>query len=175
MGEWYEDRPDHVRAVAVWSGTTFAEPFEYCLQGTPCANVVGHRFCLYGSDVQRLFPDDDLLVERKVESYCGMPLFDHLGKPLGLLVVMDEMAMSDSACTQDVLSIFAGRAASELERTRIENERAKAFIRTMWIRRRGHISKDNLLMIWNCMIWNCGCGIEMVTTAGFVRGARRSA
>jgi len=126
VGEWYEDRPDHVRAVAVWSGTTFAEPFEYCLQGTPCANVVGHRFCLYGSDVQRLFPDDDLLVEMKVESYCGMPLFDHLGKPLGLLVVMDEMAMSDSACIQDVLSIFAGRAASELERTRIENERAKA-------------------------------------------------
>lgn len=88
--------------------------------------MVGHRFCLYGSDVQRLFPDDDLLVEMKVESYCGMPLFDHLGKPLGLLVVMDEMAMSDSACIQDVLSIFAGRAASELERTRIENERAKA-------------------------------------------------
>jgi len=46
----------------------------------------------------------------------------------------------------------------------------KAFIRTMWIGRRGHISKDNLLMIWNC-----GCGIEMVTTADFVRGARRSA
>jgi len=110
VGEWYEDRPVHVRAVAVWSGTTFAEPFEYCLQGTP----------------QRLFPHDDLLVEMKVESYCGMPLFDHLGKPLGLLVVMDEMAMSDSACIQDVLSIFAGRAASELERTRIENERAKA-------------------------------------------------
>jgi two-component system, NtrC family, sensor kinase len=43
--------------------------------------------CLYESGVQRLFPEDHLLAQMNVESYCGTPLFDRFGKPLGLLVV----------------------------------------------------------------------------------------
>ncbi|MDH5639710.1 MAG: PAS domain S-box protein, partial [Nitrospira sp.] len=123
IGEWDEARPDHVRTVAVWSGEGHREPFDYCLEGTPCENVVGQRLCLYESEVQRLFPNDHQLVEMKVQSYCGMPLCDRAGKPLGLLVVMDVKPMSDVVFIEDILSVFAGRAANEIERNRIDQER----------------------------------------------------
>ena len=94
VGKWCPEIPDSVRTLAVWSETDFAEPFEYALQHTPCANVVGQRLCLHESGVQQLFPEDHILAQMNVESYCGMPLFDRSGKPLGLLVVMDNRPMT---------------------------------------------------------------------------------
>lgn len=90
VGEWREQTPGKVNTLAVWSGTDFAEPFEYDLQGSPCEHVIGKALCLHESDVQERFPDDQLLVQLEVQSYCGMPLFDQSGTPLGLLVVMDD-------------------------------------------------------------------------------------
>ena len=122
VGEWRQNSPDSVRMIAVWSGTDFAEPFEYALRHTPCATVVGQRLCLYESGVQRLFPEDHLLAEMNVDSYCGMPLFDRSGQPLGLLVVMDSRPMTCGSLVKDLLQIFAARAAAELQRQRVEEE-----------------------------------------------------
>ena len=116
VGEWRQETPGTVRALAAWSGSALAEPFEYHLQSTPCDKVVGQRMCLYESGVQRLFPEDHLLVQMEAESYCGTPLFDRSGKPLGLLVVMDDRPMTRAAFVKDLLQIFAMRAAAELQR-----------------------------------------------------------
>ncbi|MDH5667505.1 MAG: PAS domain S-box protein [Nitrospira sp.] len=126
VGEWHEERPDHVRTLAVWSGTGYVEPFEYHLKGTPCRNVFDQRVCLYGSGVQERFPDDPILREMEVESYCGVRLSDHRGKPLGLLVIMDEKPLEDGAFIEDIMGVIAGRVASEIERTRIERERLRS-------------------------------------------------
>ena len=126
VGEWHEDRPNYVRTLVAWSGMMFVEPFEYCLQGTPCTNVFEQRMCLYESGVQQLFPQDRLLVEMKVESYCGVQLSDHLGKPLGLLVAMDEKPLEELEFVEDIMGVVAGRMASELERSRIERERLRS-------------------------------------------------
>lgn len=120
IGEWYQEYPDVVRTLAVWSGTAIAEPFEYHLQHTPCANVVGQRSCLYESGVRQLFPEDHLLAQMNVESYCGTPLFDRSGRPLGLLVVMDDRPMTRSPSVKDLLQIFAARAGAELQRRQAE-------------------------------------------------------
>ena len=116
VGKWHQESPDSVRILAVWSRTDFADPVEYVLQHTPCANVVGQRLCLHESGVQRLFPEDHLLAQMNVESYCGTPLFDRFGQPLGLLVVMDDRPMTRAPLVKDLLQIFAARAAAELQR-----------------------------------------------------------
>lgn len=133
VGEWREDAPETVRTLAVWSGTAVAEPFEYRLRGTPCANVLGQRLCLYESAVQRRFPEDHLLAEMGIESYCGIPLFDRSGKPLGLLVVMDDRPMTRTALVTDLLKIFAARAGVELARQRAEQalKRSEAHFRAL--------------------------------------------
>ena len=126
VGEWCEDRPDHVRTLAAWSGTEYVEPFEYCLAGTPCGNVFEQRMCVYESGVQGLFPEDHLLAEMKVESYCGVQLSDHVGRPLGIFVVMDEKPLADIAFIEDIVGVVAGRVAGEIERNRIEREHLRS-------------------------------------------------
>ena len=120
VGEWRQESPAMIRILALWSGAALAEPFEYTLQNTPCNNVLNQRLCLYESGVQRLFPDDQYLVQMDVDSYIGMPLFDRSGKPLGLLVVMDDRPMTGAALALDLLQIFGGRAAAEMQRQQAE-------------------------------------------------------
>ncbi|MBH0200612.1 MAG: PAS domain S-box protein, partial [Nitrospira sp.] len=126
IGEWYEDRPDTIHMLAVWSGTAFGEPFDYKLRGTPCINVVGREVCFYGNGVRQRFPEDRLLAEMGIDSYCGIPLFGQSANPLGLLVVMDDRPMTNTTVVRDLLTIFAFRAAAELERSRAEQERTQA-------------------------------------------------
>ncbi len=120
VGEWREQTPGKVSALAVWSGTDFAEPFEYDLKGSPCEHVIGKALCLHESGVQERFPDDQLLVQLEVQSYCGMPLFDQSGTALGLLVVMDDRPFTGAPLIKDLLQVFAARAAAELQRQQAE-------------------------------------------------------
>jgi len=134
VGEWRQEAPDTVRTLAFWSGSTLAEPFEYNLRNTPCDNVVNQRLRLYASGAQRLFPEDQYLVQMDVDSYCGMPLFDKSGKPLGLLVVMDDRPMTHAPLVKDLLQIFGARAAAELQRQQAEAvlRRSDGRFRTMF-------------------------------------------
>ena len=116
VGKWRQETPATVRVLAMWPGSAIADPFEYNLRNTPSDNVVGRRVCLYESGVQRRFPEDHLLAQLDVESYCGMPLFDRSGKPLGLLVVMHDRPMTQAPVVKDLVQIFATRAAAELQR-----------------------------------------------------------
>ncbi len=116
VGEWREQAFARVRILAVWSGTDFLVPFEYDPRNTPCATVIGRQYCLYESGVQSLFPEDHLLAQLEVDSYCGMPLFDKSGKPLGLLVIMDDRPIARGPLIKDLLQIFGTRAAAELQR-----------------------------------------------------------
>ncbi|MDO8357842.1 MAG: PAS domain S-box protein [Nitrospirota bacterium] len=120
VGEWREQIPGKVSTLAVWSGTDFADPFDYDLKGSPCEHVIGQRLCLHESGVQERFPDDHLLVQLGVQSYCGMPLFDRSGTALGLLVVMDDRPFTRIPLIKDLLQVFAMRAAAELQRQRAE-------------------------------------------------------
>ena len=120
VGEWREPTAGKVRTLAVWSGTDFAEPFDYDLKGAPCEHVIGQQLCLHESGVQERFPDDRLLVQWEVQSYCGMPLFDRSGTALGLLVVMDDRPFTRAPLIKDLLHVFATRAAAELQRQRVE-------------------------------------------------------
>jgi PAS domain S-box-containing protein len=110
-------------AVSAWGG--IAENFEYELSQTPCENVVGKTLCCYQRDVRRLFPDDPLLAAMEVDSYMGMPLFDSVGGPLGLLVVMHGKPLGNRDAAETILRVFGARAAAELERIGADEERAR--------------------------------------------------
>ncbi|MGZ5565886.1 MAG: PAS domain S-box protein, partial [Limisphaerales bacterium] len=117
--------PNRARTIVVWANGAQAENFEYDLAGTPCAVVMGKKLCQYSSDVQRSFPQDKLLVEMGVSSYLGIPLLSAAGSSIGLLSILDDAPMVNSELATSLMTIFAGRAGSELERiTAIESLRA---------------------------------------------------
>ena len=105
-----------VRTVALWSHGAIVENCDYELKGTPCANVVGKELRHYPSDVQSLFPCDKMLADLNVVSYLGIPLNSSSGAALGHLCVMDDQPMPNSELATSLMTIFAARAASELER-----------------------------------------------------------
>ncbi len=105
-----------VQTLALYAHGEISENISYSLKDTPCENVVGSEFCWYGEDVQRLFPNDELLVEMNAESYAGIPLWTAHGTPLGLIAVMDDKPLKSRELVQTVLQIVAVRAGAELER-----------------------------------------------------------
>jgi len=120
VGEFSGRPPDRVKMLSFWCGKEHGDCFEYALAGTPCSVVVRGEICLYPREVQKAFPEDEPLRLMGVESYMGLPLLDRSGKPLGLLVVMDDKPMPDDFAKRTILEIFAQRAGLELERQRSE-------------------------------------------------------
>jgi PAS domain S-box-containing protein len=111
---------DSVQTIAVFGHGEYAENLRYGLEGTPCAEVVGHQLCCHTEGVTEEFPEDELLREMKAESYVGSPLFDSENRPIGLIAVLGERRLEHPETAKHVLQIFAARAAAEVERRRSE-------------------------------------------------------
>ena len=94
---------------------------QYDLVDTPCEQVLRHGVYGCPQGVKIAFSQDVLLQNMDVEGYLGVCLRDSGGKPLGLLAVMSRKPMIKMEATQTMLSIFAARAAAELERKQAED------------------------------------------------------
>jgi PAS domain S-box-containing protein len=112
--------PRHAQVVAGWADEAPAPPIEYDLAGTPCAEVLTGVSCFYPSGVADLFPDDRMLSDLGVVSYAATPLRGVDGRAYGLLSVMHDQPLDASRSPCRILDLLAGRAAAELERSRVE-------------------------------------------------------
>jgi PAS domain S-box-containing protein len=109
------DEPAAAVAVAMWSGGAFVDDVEVILAGSPSELVLAGGGGWYPEDVRELFPSDPLLERLGVRSYLGIPLHDRAGGLLGLVAVLDTEPMADDRAARDLLDLFAGRLAVELE------------------------------------------------------------
>jgi len=110
------------RALAYWTGGEFREGVEYELTGAPCEQVLEAGEACYQDRVAELFPHDAALAKNGWRSYYGLRLDALDGTPMGLLVVMDRQALRRREEIASLVSIFAARAAAEMERIRAEAE-----------------------------------------------------
>jgi len=101
--------------VAVWDNGP-GDNFEYDLKDSPCENIVGEGACCYPDNIADLFPRDQMLKDMGAVSYVGTPLRSSAGEVLGLLSVLDEKPFENVEHASEVVEVFSGRAAAELER-----------------------------------------------------------
>ena len=130
-----------LRMIAVAADGALSEPITYAMAETPCQSVMGGSLCWYPSDVQRLYPNDHLLVTMGVNSYAGLPLRDSNGRGIGLLTIMNRGELAHEESREAAIEIYAVRAAAELERIRAERASRAA-----------HAYLDNLIETANVMI-----------------------
>lgn len=116
VGEVARSSRGRVRVLASCPEDPVAMLSEFRLSGSPCAAVLDGAPVHYPSDVSRRFSTDSRLVECRAESYLGLPLIGPDGDVAGILAVIDDKPMPDAADAQLLLSIFAPRAAAEIER-----------------------------------------------------------
>lgn len=110
--------------VFVWDDGP-SDNIVYDLAGSPCANIIGDGPCCFANDVQALFPKDILLRDMGAQSYVCIPLRSSQGEVIGLIAAVDDSPIANPDMAREILALFAGRAASELERvgTSSNNER----------------------------------------------------
>ncbi len=117
IGLFKEDNPQALRTIAACAQGQIIDNFEYLLQDTPCQEVIRQRkMCCYPSGVQALFPNSPLLLPLNVESYIAIPFFDSRGTALGLLGAMGQAPLENMQLAESLLTLFAQRIATELER-----------------------------------------------------------
>ncbi len=109
-----------IQTIAVYENQQTAPNFEYSLEHTPCATVVGKSLCIYKQNVAQTFPEDIALLNNGIEGYIGAPLFSSEGEAIGIIVVLYKQPIPNSSIAQSIIQIFAARAAAELERTQTE-------------------------------------------------------
>ena len=92
--------------------------FDYPLQGSPCAKVVGHAFRYVARGVSVEFPPGTIFGAKGMDAYAAFPLNDSAGTPLGLLAAMDRRPIADA---------HAGRsAAQDLRRADHRRDRTRS-------------------------------------------------
>jgi PAS domain S-box-containing protein len=106
----------HLRSVAGVLDGKVLRPFEYPLEGTPCAQVVGTEFRFVECGMAQEFRSGTIFAAKGMDSYAAYPLCDGNGFQLGLLVAMDRQPIRDAALAEAVLKIVGSRIAVELER-----------------------------------------------------------
>ncbi|HXJ39835.1 MAG TPA: PAS domain S-box protein, partial [Bryobacteraceae bacterium] len=111
--------PPTARSITFVSDGVPQRNIEYALAGTPCGDILDHGQQCFLSGVQQQFPADQRLIDLGVTSYMGTPLRSAAGRAIGLVSVMHVKPIESVELARSLLTIFAERAASEIERKRV--------------------------------------------------------
>lgn len=119
--------PDALTAhtVAVWCDGNFEDNISYGLIDTPCGQLVNQDFCCYPTNVCQFFPKDKVLLDLNAESYVGVALLGHTGKPIGLIAVIGRKPLQNRKLAESALKLIAIRASGEMERLLADEEKKK--------------------------------------------------
>jgi len=115
----------YARTLAVWCDGRFEDNVTYALKDTPCGAVVVGELCCYPAGVIQSFPQDLVLQDLRAESYIGMTLRDHAGRPIGLIAVIGRKPIADRALAENLIRLVCLRAGAELERLMAEEALAR--------------------------------------------------
>ena len=130
IGLVVDHKDEAIQTIAVCAQGEIRENFDYLLKDTPCKTVIEKRaICCYPHRVQAQFPDASLLAPLNIESYIAIPFFDSTGAAIGLLSVMDGKPLENVQVAESLLTIFALRIATELERQQAEENRTQMLVR----------------------------------------------
>ncbi len=111
------------QTVAIYFDGKFEDNVEYALKDIPCGDVVGKTICCFPQNVRHLFPRDTIVQEIGAESYVGTTLWSSKGQPIGLIAVLSRKPLANPRLAEAILKLAAVRAAGELERTQVEEDR----------------------------------------------------
>ncbi|MEO0826799.1 MAG: response regulator [Cyanobacteria bacterium J06642_9] len=107
-----------LRTLAFWANGALQPTYSYNLLETPCEQVLQSGIFYCERLVQQLFPNDIDLIEMGAETYLGIALYDTQGNAIGHLGILNQQPLQDPKWAEQILRVFAARAASELERQR---------------------------------------------------------
>ncbi len=116
---------------------------KYKLMNSLVENVLKGYTTFYPGEVNKLFPEDELVKENNIKGFMGTPVFGNSGEVIGMIAFLDDEVIKEAPNSRYILSIFASRTAAEMQRIR-SKEILKEQARKLAI---SDNIKDNLLSI----------------------------
>lgn len=113
--------PNTTETITFYSQNEFLPNTSYNLKNTPCENVINKKSCVYTRGVQVLFPLDKFLVKNNIQSYIGIPLWDSLNRPIGVLGIMHTSPIKNTKNIELILQIIVLKVERVLEKILQEN------------------------------------------------------
>jgi signal transduction histidine kinase/uncharacterized protein YhfF len=122
VAEALDHRPGRARVVASWPRNRARLPVgtEYDLAGTPCDLARTHDVVAYPADAHPLLPAGTLIDGDDLTGYLVIAMRGVGGTYIGHLGVLSRRPITASDDEVAALTIFAARAAAEIERRRHE-------------------------------------------------------
>ncbi|MBX2863024.1 MAG: PAS domain S-box protein, partial [Leptolyngbyaceae cyanobacterium MAG.088] len=111
---------DQLRYLAAWGDGQHLPTAIIDVEGTTCAIAIREGVYHCERDVIACFPQTPILAPMGVESYMGVALHNRQGEALGTLCIFSRQPIANPERSQEILRVFAARAAAELERQRAE-------------------------------------------------------
>ncbi len=111
-----------VNSIALAKNNRIIDNVVFSVEGTPCENIFNSGMVVYHEDIAKIFPKDKVLSDLGIEGYVGTPLICSNNKLIGVLLALYETPIDDDILSKEVLQIFAGRIAAEMERANYQNE-----------------------------------------------------
>jgi PAS domain S-box-containing protein len=106
--------------LAIWMGDHVAGPLSRELLDTPFARVIHEGRCVIPTGLQKRFPKDTSLSDLDADSFIGIALKDPDDRVLGYLCVLHDKPIGNVGHVENVISVFASRAAAEILRVQAE-------------------------------------------------------
>ena len=113
---------DQMTTLAGWTSGRFLDPFVYSLADSPCKETLESDACVIPRNVQTLYPNDRYLRSTDVDAYMGVPIMGASGAAVGMLVVLHDKPLIETVQAKHLMTLFAVRAGTELERMAYEQE-----------------------------------------------------
>ncbi|OUC14095.1 MAG: hypothetical protein B0A82_13830 [Alkalinema sp. CACIAM 70d] len=121
VSERVGDRGDQLRTLAFWSDDRIVDNQKYAMAGTPCQVVVEQaNLSYYPEAVTSHFPEEPALKAMEAVCYLGVPLLDGEQNVIGVLCVTHDRPLPQEENAKAIMTVFAARAAIELQRQRAE-------------------------------------------------------
>ncbi|MBD2330051.1 GAF domain-containing protein [Alkalinema sp. FACHB-956] len=121
VSERVGDRGDQLRILAFWPDDRMVSNQDYAIAGTPCQVVVDQaRLAYYPEAVTAHFPEEPSLKTMEAVCYLGVPLLDGEQNVIGVLCVTHDRPLTNEENAKAIMTVFAARAAIELQRQRAE-------------------------------------------------------
>lgn len=128
VSEKSHDNNQNLQSLGFWAGDALGDNFNYEFTERPCNFIAyNQKFACYPEKLREHFPNDPLLEGIAAESYLGVSLLDNNQQAIGNLCILDVKPLEGQEQARAIMSVFAARAATELQRKWAEEEKRLAY------------------------------------------------
>lgn len=119
-----KDNNKKLETLAIWNGNSVLNNYSMSIQDTLAFEIIKEpEKKIYSIEALHSYPLDPITSLFDIKFVFGVLLKNSKGKPIGVMSILNDNIPSNLYLMDSLMSIFASRAAAEIERKNVEEEK----------------------------------------------------